>query len=100
MTADYEYVFVKESVFQKFSKDISEYNTTIIPVSDFDEQELSVNEREYLPGFFSDICWIRDDFLSNEDIEFDYDAFEVIDDGVDYINPDHFSVNEIISYIR
>ncbi len=100
MTADYEYAFVKESVFQKFSKDISEYNTTIIPVSDFDEQELSVNEREYLPGFLSDICWIRDDFLSNEDIEFDYDAFEVIDDGVDYINPDHFSVNEIISYIR
>ena len=52
------------------------------------------------PDFLSDILWIRDDFLSDENIDFDYDAFEQIDSGIDYINPDHFSVNEIIYSVR
>lgn len=99
MTEDYEYAFVKESLFQKFREDISEYNTTIIPVGDFDKQECSVDENGYLPDFLSNVRWIRDDFLSDENIEFDFEAFELIDDGVEYLNPDHFSVNEMIMYI-
>ncbi len=29
-----------------------------------------------------------------------YEAFERIDDGIEYLNPDHFSVNEMISLVR
>ena len=100
MTADYEYAFVKDALLQKFSEDISEYNTTIIPIRDFDLQECCIKENVYLPDFLSNIRWIRDDFLSNENLDFDYTAFEEIDDGVEYVNPDHFSINEIIMFIK
>ena len=100
MTADYEYVFVKNTLLQKFREDISEYNSTIIPISDFDLQECCVKETEYLPDFLSNIRWINDDFLSDENLDFDFKAFETIDEGVDYLNPNHFSVNELIMFIR
>ncbi len=35
-----------------------------------------------------------------ENIEFDYETFERIDDGIEYLNPDHFSINEMISIVR
>ncbi len=44
--------------------------------------------------------WIRDDFLYDKDIEFDYIAFEKIDNGMKYLNPDHFSVKELIRAIH
>ncbi len=100
MSADYEYAFVKEPLLQKFKNDIKEYNTTIIPIKDFDIQECRIDETAYLPEFLSKISWIRDDFLSDENIDFDYEAFERIDDGIEYLNPDHFSVNEMISIVR
>ena len=100
MTVDYQYAFVKIDFLQKFSGDIKEYNTTIIPVSDFETPECKIDETQNVPDFISDIVWIRDDFLSDENIDFDYDAFEQIDSGIDYINPDHFSVNEIIYSVR
>ena len=100
MTADYEYAFVKDALLQKFSEDISEYNTTIIPIRDFDLQECCIKENVYLPDFLSNIRWIRDDFLSNKNLDFDFTAFEEIDDGVEYVNPDHFSINEIIMFIK
>lgn len=100
MSADYEYAFVKESLLQKFRNDIKEYNTTIIPIKDFDIQECRIDETAHLPEFLSNIIWIRDDFLSDENIDFDYEAFDRIDDGIEYINPDHFSVNEMISIVR
>ena len=89
-----------DNIYEKFSGDIKEYNTTIIPVSDFETPECKIDETQNVPDFISDIVWIRDDFLSDENIDFDYDAFEKIDSGIDYINPDHFSVNEIIYSVR
>lgn len=62
MSADYEYAFVRESLLQKFRDDIKEYNTTIIPINDFDIQECRIDESVHLPEFLSNICWIRDDF--------------------------------------
>lgn len=55
---------------------------------------------------YSDYCehilpalWI-DDFLNNEKLEFDYEKFELIDTGVKYLNPKHFSVKSFVKYCR
>lgn len=100
VTSDYEYAFIKKSVMEIFKKDTEEYGITIIPVEDLYEQELSVDIESYLPDFLSSITWIRDDFLHDASIEFDYDAFEKIDDGIMYLNPDHFSAKELVRAIR
>ena len=42
------------------------------------------------------IRWIDDVFLNDEKIEFDYEAFDIIDSGAEYINPKHFSAKELI----
>ena len=52
MSADYEYAFVKESILQKFKKDTAEYNISIIPVKDFDEEELCIDMQGCLPSFY------------------------------------------------
>ena len=56
---------------------------------------------------YSDYCehilpalWIDDDFLNNEKLEFDYEKFELIDTGVKYLNPKHFSVKSFVKYCR
>ncbi len=54
----------------------------------------------WLPSFLSKITWISDDFLSDENIDFDFEAFEIIDSGVIYLNPNHFSVMEMITAIK
>ena len=47
-------------------------------------------------GFMAGIRWIDDVFLNDEKIEFDYEAFDIIDSGAEYINPKHFSAKELI----
>ena len=44
--------------------------------------------------------WIDDDFLNNEKLEFDYEKFELIDTGIKYLNPKHFSVKSFVEYCR
>lgn len=100
VTSDYEYAFIKKSVLDKLERDTEEYKMTIIPVDDLDDQELSIDVECDLPDYFSSVIWIRDDFLYDKDIEFDYEAFEKIDSGIMYLNPDHFSVKELIRAIH
>lgn len=40
-------------------------------------------------------------FASFEDdaIPFDFEAFEVIDEGTKYLNPRHFSINQLMNYL-
>jgi hypothetical protein len=45
-----------------------------------------------LPQEYRNIVWINDDFMDDDKIDFDYEAFELIDSGVDYLNPAHFSI--------
>lgn len=35
--------------------------------------------------------------MSDENIEFDFEAFEIIDSGEKYVNPKHFSVVDIVA---
>lgn len=37
-------------------------------------------------------------FLYDETISFDYEKFELIDAGVQYLNPKHFSVKNFVKY--
>lgn len=49
-----------------------------------------------IPEFLQDIIWINDDFMLDENIPFDFEAFELIDRKVNYLNPKHFSVSQLV----
>ena len=100
MTSDYKYAFVLEPMLSKFKEDTKEYNITYIPVGSFEEPEFFMDDLSGLPEFMKDILWIDDDFLSDANREFDQDAFEIIDSGVDYLNPKHFSVRELVQAVK
>lgn len=38
-----------------------------------------------------------DDFMNDENIEFDFEAFDIIDSNIKYVNPKHFSVLDLIN---
>ena len=67
-----------------------------LPVPDFGEEALQCSRIDLLPQEFSGILWIDDDFMDDENIPFDFESFSLIDDGVDYLNPKHFSVARLI----
>ena len=39
-------------------------------------------------------------FVNNETLVFGYSKFKLIDTGVKYINPQHFSVKNFVKYCR
>ena len=49
-----------------------------------------------MPLLLKNVIWINDDFMNDEDIEFDFEAFEMIDGGEKYMNPKHFSVADLV----
>lgn len=100
VTSDYKYAFVLEHIFDKFVKDTFEYGLHYIPVSDFSQKEFFIELTEEIPDLFRKITWINDDFLDDEHLEFDFEAFYKIDDGIRYINPNHFSINELIFFLQ
>ena len=53
-----------------------------------------------IPILFENIIWIDDDFLNDENIEFDFEAFDIIDSGEIYINPKHFSVLDLVGALQ
>lgn len=76
--------------------DTVEYGITYIEVNSFDKQILQCCNPSSLSKKLLEVEWIDDGFMDNENIPFDYDAFEKIDDGIIYLNPKHFSVKELI----
>lgn len=93
-------VFVREDMLEKLKKDIEEYELIFVPVCSFDSHELYIESEMELPSFMRDITWIDDDFMNDENIEFDYDAFEIIDSGKKYVNPKHFSVASLVDSLQ
>lgn len=96
VSSDYRWGFVLNNHFQKFNENTSEYGISCIPVPSFEDKILQCSHTDLLPCEFSDIVWIDDDFMINENIPFDYDSFALIDEGVNYLNPKHFSVAQLI----
>lgn len=96
VSSDYRWGFVLNRHLQKFRKDASDYDISCIPVPDFESESLQCLHPERLPDAFSDLLWIDDDFLNDETIPFDFDRFALIDTGVCYLNPKHFSAAQLI----
>jgi len=93
---DEDVVFVREDMLEKLKKDTEEYELIFIPVHSFETDELYIDEEVGIPFLLRDIVWIDDDFMSDENIKFDFDAFEIIDRGEKYVNPKHFSVADLV----
>lgn len=92
--------FIREDMLQKFTEDTSEYDITCIAVKNFDSRELSLDRLKPHDDLVEGILFIDDDFMDDENIEFDTKAFELIDSGAKYINPKHFSVKQLIAAIE
>lgn len=91
--------FVREDMLEKFKGDTKEYDLLYIPVNSFETEELCVDNNMELPAFLEEVRWIDDDFLNDESIPFDYEKFEIIDSGVKYANPKHFSVKRLVDVL-
>ena len=81
-------------------EDTREYNMRLVPIKSFDAEILSQKSLETMMHMPQDFKWIDDDFMNDDTIAFDYDAFDLIDSGVAYLNPYHFSVNQLISALN
>lgn len=91
---------VRMDILAKLKADTKEYDIQYIPVKSFEEETLNKELLEKYHGDFGRIEWIDDDFMNDDSIEFDYEAFEIIDSGALYLNPKHFSVNQLISVMN
>ena len=96
ISSDYRWGFVLDSHIQKLYENTSGYGIEYISVPSFEDEMLQCSHIGLLPCEFSGIVWIDDDFMCNEQIPFDYDSFALIDEGVHYLNPKHFSVAQLI----
>ncbi|MCI9155837.1 MAG: transposase [Lawsonibacter sp.] len=96
VSSDYRWSFVLNRHLEKFRADTAGYGITYIPVPDFGQEVLQCAHIHRLPREFSNIVWIDDDFMDDETILFDFDSFALIEDGVEYLNPKHFSVKQLI----
>ena len=96
VSSDYRWSFVLSGHLEKFRKDTAGYGMVYLPVPEFGEEALQCSRIDLLPQEFSGILWIDDDFMDDENIPFDFESFSLIDDGVDYLNPKHFSVARLI----
>ena len=97
VSSDYRWSFVLDGHVQKFQKDTAGYGICIIPISDFDQELLCCSRIDMLPREFSEIVWIDDDFMDDENIPFDFESFSLIDEGVPYLNPKHFSAAKLVT---
>ncbi len=91
--------FVRADMLAKFQADTEEYGLIYIPVDSFDVEEFYIDREMGIPHLLESVVWIDDDFMSDENIEFDFEAFDIIDSGEKYLNPKHFSVKKLIDAI-
>ncbi len=91
---------VRKDMLDKLKAETKEYNIKYIPIKSFEEEFLNKALLESHLDCTQDIEWVDDDFMNDDTIEFDFDAFEIIDSGVTYLNPNHFSVEQLISVLN
>ena len=90
------WAFIINTHIQKFIDDTAEYELEYLAVPSMQEEILRCNHTDSLPSEFSSLLWIDDDFMNDENIPFDFAKFAIIDEGKAYLNPKHFSVNQLI----
>ena len=86
------FAFVRDEMYDKFREDTKDYRFQYIRLDSLTEENLACAHPEQLPQEYQKIVWINDDFMDDDSIDFDYEAFELIDSGIDYLNPAHFSM--------
>ena len=69
-------------------------------MNSFEIDEFYIDREMEVPLLLKNVIWIDDDFMNDENIEFDYEAFDVIDSGEKYLNPKHFSVKALIDILK
>ena len=69
-------------------------------IPSFETDEIYIDIEAKIPSLFRKYFWIDDDFLNDENIEFDFEAFDIIDSGEIYINPKHFSVLDLVGALQ
>ena len=89
-------VFVTAAHYDRFRRDTAGYGLTLYAFPSFTEK-FCCDVTDRVP--FSGVTWIDDDFLEDENAEFDFDAFYRIDKGEKYLNPKHVSVQEIMDFL-
>ena len=94
------WAFILDQWMQKFQDDTAEYGLRYISVPSLQQKILQCNHTDNLVCEFSGIVWIDDDFMNDEKVPFDFKQFAIIDTGKRYLNPKHFSVDELIKYTQ
>ena len=100
LSPKYKLVLVREDCAAKIKTDLKGYGFSYVCFPSLTDEVCCCTNSAILPEAFQDIMWIADDFLFDENIEFDFAAFAKIDDGVRYLNPVHFSVEQLINFIH
>ena len=91
----YSFAVVRQEYLEQFKMHTEGYALQYYSVSDLYDEVFFCREPQKLPDEYRRLLWIDDDFLNDENIPFDFEAFEVIDEGNNYLNPKHFSVMQL-----
>lgn len=91
--------FAREDMLEKLKKDTEEYGLEFIPFNSFETDEFYIDREMEIPDLLKNLIWIDDDFMNDENIEFDFESFYIIDSGKKYINPKHFSIADLFEVI-
>jgi len=92
--------FILASMYEKLQKDLQGYGLQCFRCQTLDEENYYCSEPKSLPKEFQKITWLNDDFLYDENLDFDFQAFAKIDEGTLYLNPNHVSIKQIIEYVE
>lgn len=92
--------FVLNSFLERFINDTVAYDIHYVGVDSLDEECLECKSHSDYSEHILPALWMEDDFMNNEKIPFNYEKFELIDEGVKYLNPKHFSVKNFVKYCR
>lgn len=94
MSTKYPALFIQSTTLGSFEKFLVELS---IPYTYVSYDECVSCEPDILRNYISNtnLYLIDDRFLYDENIPFDYEAFELIDDGARYVNPYCFKLSEL-----
>lgn len=101
VSEDYKTAFVLDEFYEHFKEITKEYesNLNYISVKSFDD-EFFVSDINKLPKEFEWIIWLDDEFMDNNDVPFNYEAYEnIIEPKLPYLNPKRFTVLELMEYL-
>ena len=91
--------FVLDEFTSHFEEITKGYGLTYIPVESF-EDKFFVSDIKNLPKGFEVIVWLDDEFMNNNDVPFNYEAYEnIIEPKLPYLNPKGFTVVELVKYL-